>query len=214
VAVEIVVTVQPCPPYTGGANCEHMIYNATSNNSFIADKNQTYYFKFNASEQQPVWASVRGVKWNNSYDDINNPFIFASRGQLPSRLDADVTICNLNFCTFVNSVFFNVSKQEWWYIGIQNQDPKFFNYTVAIWFNSICYPDCVSHGECEDQGEKYGVCDCIDGFIGADCSISNGFGPQFIVLIIIAVLVALTAIIGFGAWAYMRRKRGQYDIVS
>jgi hypothetical protein len=59
-----------------------------------------------------------------------------------------------------------------------------------------------------------GFCNCIDGFIGVDCNTPNGFGPQFIVLIIIAVLVALTAVIGFGAWAYMRRKRGQYDIVS
>jgi len=85
---------------------------------------------------------------------------------------------------------------------------------AGVWFNSLCAPDCIDHGNCQPDGPAAGYCQCIDGFIGVDCGTPNGFGPQFIVLIIIAVLVALTAVIGFGAWAYMRRKRGQYDIVS
>jgi len=44
--------------------------------------------------------------------------------------------------------------------------------------------------------------------------ISKGLGPQYIVLIIIASLVVASAIIGFVAWAYMRRKRADYEIVS
>jgi len=124
--------------------------------------------------------------------------------------DADIISCNNEYCSAVNNIRFNVSNgtEQFWYVGLMNP----VNATVCgIWFGSLCAPDCNDHGECITTGPTSGSCECIDGFIGVDCNTSNGLGPQFIVLIIIAALVLLTAAIGFAAWAYMRRKRDDYS---
>jgi len=206
------VTAEECYNNTGGPGCTEIVMNATAVPKITMMLQTIYYFKINASIGSPVWASVRRV--NGTAEFVVNPWIFASLNQLPTPASADIGGCNQYFCDYVNTIHFNVTQNQTWYIGIQNSDP-YYNATIAgIWFNSICAPDCNDHGTCVESGLQTGWCNCIDGYIGVDCNTQNGFGPQFIVLIIIAVLVALTAIIGFGAWAYMRRKRGQYDIVS
>jgi len=96
---------------------------------------------------------------------------------------------------------FNVtSNTSVWYVGIFNPRDDVVS---GIWYGSLCAPDCEDHGKCETTG----LCNCIEGFVGVDCNTASGLGPQFIVLIIIAALVLLTAIIGFVAWAYMRKRR-------
>lgn len=207
------VTFTECTNYTGGPDCKTPIANATAVPELMLIQGTIYYFKIDASTAVPVWASVRSV--NGTMTNVVNPLIFASMNQLPQADNADVTVCNQYYCDLVNAINFNVSNNQTWYIGVQNSDAALYNGSKAgVWFDSICAPGCSDHGECATAGPQVGYCDCIDGFIGVDCNTPNGFGPQFIVLIIIAVLVALTAVIGFGAWAYMRRKRGQYDIVS
>lgn len=206
------VTFNECTNYTGGKDCKTPISNATAVPELMLFETTTYYFKLDASSSVAVWASVRGV--NGTLTNVVNPLIFASLNQLPQADNADVTVCNQYYCDLVNAINFNVSSNQTWYIGIQNPYAIYNGSKAGIWFNSVCAPGCSDHGECALAGPQMGYCDCIDGFIGVDCNTANGFGPQFIVLIIIAVLVALTAVIGFGAWAYMRRKRGQYDIVS
>jgi len=205
--------LEPCPAHlqAGGLGCQTPFLNATAIDNVFLFLDTIYYFQINASSTMPVWASVRG--YNGSNPDIQNPYIFASRNQLPQPGNADVTFCTEGFCDMVNIINFNVFENVNWYVGIQNVRTK-NNNSAGIWFDNYCAPSCPEHGECLTLGYQLGYCDCIDGFIGVDCATTNGFGPQFIVLIIIAVLVCMTAIIGFGAWAYMRRKRSSYDIVS
>jgi len=206
------VDIVGCPEHTGGASCANKIMNATTQPQLVMHLTDIYYFKINATVKSGVWISVRRI--NGTQMNVVNPLIFASLNQLPQPNDADIGGCNQFYCDLVNVIHFNVTENQTWYVGIQNSEVAFNGSKAGIWFNSICAPDCQDHGTCADNGPQIGFCDCIDGFIGVDCQLPNGFGPQFIVLIIIAVLVALTAVIGFGAWAYMRRKRGQYDIVS
>ena len=57
---------------------------------------------------------------------------------------------------------------------------------------------------------------CVSDYEGVDCATPSGamLGAQYIVLIIIASLVVASALIGFVAWAYMRRRRQQYQVVG
>jgi len=201
-----------CGSHMGGEGCNQTILNASTVSQMMLLHKNIYYFKINATTKNPVWVSVRRI--NGTQMNVVNPLIFASLNQIPTLTNADIGGCNQFYCDLVNVIHFNVTENQTWYIGIANSDEKFNGTTAGVWFNSVCAPDCADHGTCNDMGPQMGFCDCIDGFIGVDCQLPNGFGPQFIVLIIIAVLVALTAVIGFGAWAYMKRKRGQYDIVS
>jgi len=211
--VNFTVKTTECTNQTGGPGCKIGIMNASTNPTLMLLQTDIYYFKVNATVNNPVWVNVRRV--NSTFTNVVNPLIFASMNQIPSVGNADIGGCNQFYCDYVNVIKFNVSENQTWYIGIQNSDALLYNgSTAGIWFNSVCAPECQDHGTCADSGPQMGFCDCIDGFIGVDCQTQNGFGPQFIVLIIIAVLVALTAVIGFGAWAYMRRKRGQYDLVT
>ena len=80
-----------------------------------------------------------------------------------------------------------------------------------------------------------GTCSCAAGFDLVDCSnskwllnrsydhkltqffcllpaVTSGLSPEMIVLIVMGALVVLSAVIGFVAWAYMRRKRGYEEI--
>jgi len=201
-----------CTNETGGPDCKTTVTMATAVPRLTLLMEEVHYFKVNATVAQQVWVNARAV--NGSQETVVNPIVMASLNQLPQFGDADIGACTQFYCQYVNVIQFNVSENQTWYIGIRNLNLAQNDSTVGVWFNSICAPDCQDHGTCAQAGPKQGFCNCIDGFIGVDCNTPNGFGPQFIVLIIIAVLVALTAVIGFGAWAYMRRKRGQYDIVS
>jgi len=133
---------------------------------------------------------------------------FAATG----RISADIINCNREFCNQVRSIEYNVTDVEFWYIGIFSEAAV--PVTFAFWFNSTCIPDCQTdnHGQCSPDGS--GRCICEIDYEGINCGKSKGLGPQYIVLIIIASLVVASAIIGFVAWAYMRRKRADYEIVS
>lgn len=48
--------------------------------------------------------------------------------------------------------------------------------------------------------------------ISVTTAASTGLSPEMIVLIVMGALVVLSAVIGFIAWAYMRRKRGYDEI--
>jgi len=206
-----------CGANSAGDGCMVPVKDAFSNMSItITPEDGWLYLRFPVSDAEPVL--LVSITTNNG---SNIPFIYASNGQIPLKLQdgsiqADIHNCNQEYCDVVRSIKRNstvmlfAETKENWYIGIFSTVPG--NTTFALWFNTTCVPDCDTdnHGECEASGR----CVCEIDFEGIDCSISKGLGPQYIVLIIIASLVVASAIIGFVAWAYMRRKRANYEIVS
>jgi hypothetical protein len=197
-----------CDPKWAGFNCQYEVEDAFNNMSLtITSGRGSKFLMFRTTEMQGL---VVSVTTNNS---SNIPYIYASRWQIPVVTDkgviADVMNCNRDYCSAVRSIAHNSTAEDWYIIVEGSTDG---NVTYGLWFNTTCVPGCddENHGECLDSGK----CLCEIDFEGIDCSVSKGLGPQYIVLIIIASLVVASAIIGFVAWAYMRRKRANYEIVS
>jgi len=197
-----------CEPRMAGPSCNIPVEDAFNNMTLTItmDKGSKYILFRTAADQGLV---VSATTSNSS----NIPFIYASRWQIPVVTDkgitADVMNCNRNYCSVVRSIAHNSTGEDW-YIIVEGSSGE--NVTYGLWFNTTCVPDCATenHGDCLDSGK----CMCEIDYEGIDCSVSKGLGPQYIVLIIIASLVVASAIIGFVAWAYMRRKRANYEIVS
>jgi len=147
-----------------------------------------------------------------------NPKFAARRGQLPTvyPIDSksnDVVGCNNEGCEKGVPGFYDASAPDGvWYIAVKNTGTDDIRYD--IWFNSICGKDCSGEGTCNESGPKQGVCECTSKYEGIMCDKEKPIPFEYIVLIIIASLVVLSAIIGFIAWAYMRRKRIKYERVE
>jgi len=204
-----------CGGNSAGDGCMIHVRDPFTNMSLVITPEDGWmYLRFVVDETMPLLVSI------TTNNGSNIPEMYASNGQIPVKLLdgtilADIRNCNREYCDVVRSIVRNVTTPaagiiEDWYIAIFTTVPG--NTTFGLWFNTTCIPDCDTdnHGECEDSGR----CLCEIDFEGIDCSISKGLGPQYIVLIIIASLVVASAIIGFVAWAYMRRKRANYEIVS
>jgi len=201
--ITVDTVVEVCPDGKGGPGCSES-YSWGVNNVSLTVGLSYSYFRVNVSQQVPLWFSVR------SQNGTHNPVIFASRDQLPQNNNADLQGCNQQFCDTVSSIRLNVTTNQTWFISISGVNGT----SYGLWFNSVCGPNCADHGDCVVQGPETGLCDCVADFIGVTCQITNGLGAQYIVLIIIASLVVASAVIGFVAWAYMRRKRVQYEHVG
>jgi hypothetical protein len=204
-----------CGENSAGEGCMIPVRKAFTNMSItITPEDGWLYLRFIVDEKMPLLVSV------TTNNGSNIPFMYAANGQIPVRLSdgtilADINNCNRDYCSVVRSIVRNITTpglgmSEYWYVGIYTNVPG--NTTFGLWWNDTCVPDCDTdnHGQCEDSGR----CECEIDYEGIDCSVSKGLGPQYIVLIIIASLVVASAIIGFVAWAYMRRKRANYEIVS
>jgi len=176
------------------------------------------YWKVVVNSTHPLWASVRTV--NPAL--LNNVQIYAAKGQLPTAQSgggSDLANCYFPYCDGARILFLNATnalQNETWFVGTTTND---FNVTYSVWFDSICAQECTASntGTCTetDVAPGYGVCVCVTSSLtGVDCTDHIGLGPEYIVLIIIAALVVASAVIGFVAWAYMRRKRVQYETVT
>jgi len=127
----------------------------------------------------------------------------------------DISGCNVETCTVLTQLNLRggmgaEAVNGTWYVAVQAQESG----EHLVWTQYICPNNCTSgHGTCQVSGEKYGVCDCQPTF-SADllCSDAN-FLVEYIILIVIAALVAISAIIGLVAWAYMKSKHRGYEPV-
>jgi len=204
-----------CPPFMTGPGCNITIYQQNST-SLITQSlgNQSWaYFQITISPGQSFNVTVKASDSSNS-----QPLVFASLGQIPTATTADISGCNNAFCSYATII--QVSQPNittlgnaTWYIGVYSENATSF----GIWFNSICAPQCDIYGSCSNDPTSFGECNCIeDLYVGLDCQTPNNSGlpAQYIVLIIIASLVVASAVIGFIAWAYMRRKRVGYEKVA
>lgn len=148
--------------------------------------------------------SVSSVSIRPDDGDLWNYQIFASMGQLPQKNNADISNCYGSSCLAAWNINITTGPNpEVWYISVL---PSMNNRTYSIWFNSVCAPACVRHGLCELSGPLIGKCTCAADYTGAACQLSNKLSAQYIVLIIIACLLFTSAIVGFIAQAYLKRK--------
>jgi len=208
------LTEGKCGPNSAGNGCVIPVKEAHDNMTLVITGGEWMYLRFTVDDANALLVSV------TTNNGSNIPFLYAGNGQIPVHnaagdVLADIHNCNRDYCSKVRSIVRNITKgvgeaPESWYIGIYTPTPG--NTTFGLWWNNSCVPGCITdnHGECDPSGR----CQCEIDFEGIDCSVSKGLGPQYIVLIIIASLVVASAIIGFVAWAYMRRKRANYEIVS
>lgn len=144
------------------------------------------------------------------------PRVYVRWGNLPDENTYDFVGCSTEFCA-VNQVDLEVLSGSAgdWYIGILAAPNVTEKYDFGIWHGSVCPNNCGGdHGSCNTEGKDMGTCKCNEGFTAIDCSqtASTGLSPEMIVLIVMGALVVLSAVIGFIAWAYMRRKRGYDEI--
>jgi len=214
----VTVAIEDCSKsnMTAGPGCK-VPYIDSAVNPYLMNildaKNSWRYWKVTINENHTeLWASVRSDSGNNL------PSIYAGRGNLPTTDSYTIMNCNFEFCDGAHIIYMNFTdaKQnpQVWYIGTFT---NIENNTYGVWFDSVCAQECTEQntGTCQDTAPDYGKCVCATSSLtGVDCTIRNGLGPEYIVLIIIAALVVASAIIGFVAWAYMRRKRVQYEHVS
>jgi hypothetical protein len=144
------------------------------------------------------------------------PRVYVRWGNLPDENNYDYVGCSTEYCA-VNQVDLEIltGSAGDWYIGVSAAPNTSDSYAFGIWHGSVCPNNCGGdHGTCNTEGEKMGTCSCAEGFTAIDCSETahSGLSPEMIVLIVMGALVVLSAVIGFIAWAYMRRKRVYEEI--
>jgi len=154
--------------------------------------------------------------------DKDKASIFAAFNRIPSWNAQSKTMegydyagCTVSFCSKVVSINTNLNNSQYslqdatgiWYVAVvSNRDST--KYTA--WFGSVCPANCNSQGECQIGPDNYGTCKCKDGYTDLSCGKDKGFPYiEYVILIIIASLVLVSALLGLIAWAYMRR-RSQY----
>jgi len=217
-------TTTSCPAGMTGLNCSYSLLNITTSQSNPAPLNRYtlsngtwnyYVVTAGSSLDTSLWVTV--APDTSSGASLNDFHVYVKRGALPDINNYDILDCNTNQCQYAriinlnNTVTPNIFQN--YYIGIRASVPTSF----GIWWSSTCSPRCVNDdesGECSFSG-NVGQCICADGYTGFDCTTPTGILPtQYIVLIIIASLVVLSALIGFFAWAYMQRKRDGYSTLT
>jgi len=127
----------------------------------------------------------------------------------------DYSGCTVSFCSKVVSINTNLTSSQnylqdaingTWYVAVlSNRNNTKYN----AWFGSVCPSNCNSKGTCQKDADNYGICKCNDGYGKLTCVEDKNFYIEYIILIIIASLVLVSALLGLIAWAYMRR-RSQY----
>jgi len=213
-----------CPNDTAGDNCQYPLTAVTTsiaNPASVAggvplQSGWWNYYSVSVTAPEPFWVSV----YTPNLSDFD---LYVRLGAIPDEMTSDIKNCNFyGSCDYAKIINFNNTaaslpsgQVNTYYVGIHANT----NISYTIWWSSTCAPLCVSNeeesGVCTFSGTTIGQCSCEDGYMGFDCSLPNGTLPtQYIVLIIIASLVVLSALIGFFAWAYMQRKREGYSSLS
>lgn len=215
--VTVTVHVDDCrDSVTQGPECAVNVSALTAERATVVESlaaDAVAYFALNTSALHMLWVSVYAP------DAPTQPTLALTRGNLPAPDDADVRACNRAACAVPSIAVPNASLSSaapLWYVAVRAPNATLAH--VGVWVSSLCAPGCEAHGTCNSEGVDgaLGVCECVADYEGVDCSTPSGamLGAQYIVLIIIASLVVASALIGFVAWAYMRRRRQQYQVVS
>jgi len=206
---EIIVTYSglTCPAGSYGLKCNDTVIPVTASAlSRITPLFENQYVYFSVVANPFLWFSVQPL-------GAAPLLISATVGNLPYNTNVIVKNCNQPNCNSVYSIKLPNSTfggNQTWIVAVTST----VNTSLGAWVQSLCAPGCDPlSGNCQDAGADIGKCSCLDGFDGIECLNPTGLPSQYIVLIIIASLVVTSAVIGFIAWAYMRRKRVHYEKV-
>jgi hypothetical protein len=219
-----------CVNQTAGENCMYPLYSITTsiaNPAVLSPAIQLtqghwVFYSVEITAPDAFWVSVAAMS-PNTLADLD---VYVKVGAVPGNMPDTYDIKNCNYyggCGYATIINLNntasslpYGTKTTYFVGIN----ALKNVTYNIWWSSTCAPLCITandqeSGVCSYSGSNIGQCSCEDGFMGFDCSLATGTLPtQYIVLIIIASLVVLSALIGFFAWAYMQRKREGYSSLS
>jgi len=206
-----------CTSMTAGPTCQYSLSGVPSS-QLLTDvsllQGQWSYYEVST---QPLWVNVNSA--NKVGTDYN---VYVRAGTLPAVENGvvkyDIMNCNTpGLCTYATIINLNntlLPEPQTYFVGVQ----ALTNITYTIWWSSTCAPGCENadeSGVCNYNPPNVGLCACEEGYKGFICTTPDGTLPtQYIVLIIIASLVVLSALIGFFAWAYMQRKREGYSSLS
>jgi hypothetical protein len=183
----------------------------TLNITELANKTATTY---RIQGGQSIRISVAALPQADSND---MPSVWVRKNNLPDSTKTylnSANDCNIGPCSRVVQIYFpQTSLNDVYFVTIQSKLTQQTQY--AIWLQDVCALNCsrVTSSACLDSG----VCQCPpDASATFYCGAPSPKTPlpiEYVVLIVIGCLVVLSAIIGFIAWAYMRRKRIHYEKV-
>jgi len=209
------ISNKSCQEYNAGEDCKNKIENITSNDKLLTDNSLTkngslkYYSIYN-SRVNDLIISIQ----NNNATSENIPFtMYAAFNRVPLldkgiMVGYDISGCNVAFCNKVKSINLKASASPivnvvgFWTIVVQSTMDN--SETYQIWSSNVCPNNCSQHGYCQVSPKNYGTCKCEDVYKNFACSESILY-IEYIVLVVIAALVVLSAVIGVFAWINMRR---------
>jgi hypothetical protein len=182
---------------------------------------QIVYYSF-VGQLNTLLVSARTVEVG---DALKQPELFAGFNRAPQFVNGnavagtyDVAGCNVESCKFLTQINLRggsaFAENGTWYVAVKAQEAK----DHLFWIDFVCPANCSNtggktQGTCATSGADLGVCKCQPSY-SADLLCSEAdFLVEYIILIVIAALVAISAIIGLVAWAYMKSKHRGYEPV-
>jgi len=188
-------------------------------NIAINSNDYNYYYILNATENNLL------VSVQKTSSAPSTPVIYAGFNRIPQVINGvvsgyDLTGCNVNPAVCLIATVLQVtpapnvpaSANGTWYLLILNNQGAATNYN--IWFGNTCPGNCSSQGTCNlGADNNYGTCACNSNFKGIVCAEDDMF-IEYVILIIIAALVLISALLGLIAWAYMRKRHSNYEVIK
>jgi hypothetical protein len=202
-----------------GPNCEFPLTNASSNfldlwRGESLDGNAIKYYFLTGFNPNNLQVAVKP----SAKERLSALKLFASFNRIPvysqgQGSNVDISGCSGSAAQCSNFVSLSTSGgssnvQGTWYVLLVNTGAEKVEYN--LWFNSSCPAGCSGQGSCNTEN---GVCSCNTNFQGLACSEDNMF-IEYVILIIIAALVLISALLGLIAWAYMRKRHSQYEVIK
>jgi len=206
--VNINVTIEDCAwaDHASGPECEAE-YNHDNPLTTVKGVLGSYYYwaVYYITPTNPLRVSV--------YPQPGKPLpnIYASRGNIPQKGNAEISNCNIAGCSSTNIITWTPSANETWYVAVT---PAVDGTPYAIWFGSTCYPGCQNGGTCVESGPTVGTCTCKDPEDhGVACEITTRVSQQFVVLGAIwgtAIAVTIVVLITF----FMTSQKQTYERIA